>query len=182
MLYNATNIKTIFDKKKTLEGLLIKKSKIIVSNYRGDFVSTRQSDWGIVRYGAAVKKVQKKSEKNLSVWKKVVPLQSRSFSSGIFTQRSLKRLKGKYKQVPEVVTYNFLFKRASVSLEKRGLWCILAGCKEGERWGPQQPDGCEARRRSLTKQLAKRRAKKVKDKLSNLKYTMKSLILAQDER
>ena len=34
MLYNATNIKTIFDKKKTLEGLLIKKSKIIVSNYR----------------------------------------------------------------------------------------------------------------------------------------------------
>ena len=36
MLYNATNIKTIFDKKKTLEGLLIKKSKIIVSNYRGD--------------------------------------------------------------------------------------------------------------------------------------------------
>ena len=34
MLYNATNIKTIFDKKKTLEGLLIKKTKIIVSNYR----------------------------------------------------------------------------------------------------------------------------------------------------
>ena len=34
MLYNATNIKTIFDKKKTLECLLIKKSKIIVSNYR----------------------------------------------------------------------------------------------------------------------------------------------------
>ena len=34
MLYNATNIKTIFDKKKTLEGLLIKKSKIIMSNYR----------------------------------------------------------------------------------------------------------------------------------------------------
>ena len=27
MLYNATNIKTIFDKKKTLEGLLSKKSQ-----------------------------------------------------------------------------------------------------------------------------------------------------------
>lgn len=37
--YNAINIKTIFDKKKTLEGLLIKKSKIIVSNYRGFLIN-----------------------------------------------------------------------------------------------------------------------------------------------
>ena len=73
--------------------------------------------------------LKKKSEKSLPVRKKGVPLQSRSETSGNFyspsrkvrkvkiSKSSLKRLKGKYKQVPRNCN-RFHFKRASFSLEK----------------------------------------------------------------
>ena len=60
----------------------------------------------------------------------------------IFYKRSLKRLKGKYKQVPEDCNTIFYDKRASILL------------LESE----------------------------VMDQLRKIEYTMKSLILAQDER
>ena len=46
------------------------------------------------------KNFEKKVRKNLWIQKKVVPLQSRSETSGFLIKSSLKRLKGKYKQVP----------------------------------------------------------------------------------